>query len=147
MIEKTIKSYSKEDTFSLGYEIGQKVKTGDLIALDGELGAGKTLLTQGIGKGMGIKEHITSPSFALLNIYTEGKIPLFHFDAYRLSSYEEILDIGYEEYNQGQGVIVIEWASNIGDLPTDNIIRIRIEKDLNISKDYRLITIKGWEGK
>lgn len=111
------------------------------------MGAGKTLLTQGIGLALQIQENITSPTFAILNIYTTGKIPLYHFDAYRISSYEELIDIGYEEYNSGVGIIVIEWAKNIEDLPQDRLIKIEIERLNNVSVNARKININAYEGK
>lgn len=138
---------SPEETFDLGFKLGQILEQGDVITLDGNLGAGKTLFTQGIGKALGINEPVTSPTFAILNIYTTGSIPLFHFDAYRISSYDELIEIGYEEYNQGEGIIVIEWAKNISDLPMDSLIKIEIERLDDVSETARKITINTYEGK
>lgn len=143
----TVVTNSPEETFDIGYRIGKFLSGGDIVTLDGDLGAGKTLLTQGIGKALSIREDITSPTFSILNIYTSGRLPLYHFDAYRISSYDELFDIGYEEYNSGSGVIVIEWAKNIEDLPVENLIRITIERLNDFSLNTRRISINAYEGK
>lgn len=139
---------SPEETFDLACRIGGQLLKGDIVTLDGNLGAGKTLFTQGLGKALGVTEPVTSPTFAILNIYSTGKLPMFHFDAYRISSYDELVEIGFEEYNQGDGIIVVEWAKNIPELEYEKkLIQIDIERLDNMSVNARRITINTYEGK
>jgi tRNA threonylcarbamoyladenosine biosynthesis protein TsaE len=120
-VKVNIKSKSSEETEALGEKIGRLLKKGDIILLTGDLGAGKTVFAKGIGRGMGINDYITSPTFMLVNEHT-GKIPLYHFDVYRIADYSELYDIGYEEYFYGDGVCVIEWSEKIEPLlPKDNL--------------------------
>ncbi len=139
---------SSEETFDIAFKLGKMLAKGDVVTLDGNLGAGKTLFTQGLAKAMGITEPVTSPTFAILNIYTTGIVPLYHFDVYRISSYDELVEIGYEEYNQGDGIIVIEWANNIPELENEErLVKIDIERMDDVSENARRITIKTYEGK
>ena len=135
-------SRSTEETENIAYEFAEKLTGGEIITLDGDLGAGKTAFTRGLAKGLGISDGVSSPTFTIVNEYRNGKIPLFHFDVYRLESSDEMYDIGWEDYLSEGAVIVIEWAKNIADI-LDNCITINITKDLNISEDYRKIAIKG----
>jgi len=120
-MDLTIITKSPEDTQKLGKKISKLIKPGDLLAFYGELGAGKTCLIQGISRGLEVKDYVTSPSFTIINEY-KGKILVFHFDLFRLSNIEEILDLGYEEYFYGEGLTVIEWAEKIENLlPRDHL--------------------------
>jgi len=133
-------SYSADDTFSFGVQMGESCHPGDIILLNGDLGVGKTVFSQGIGKGLGIAEPISSPTFTVLQIYEEGRIPLYHFDVYRIADIEEMEEIGYEDYFYGQGVCLIEWASRIEEILPESAVAITIEKDLEQGVDYRKIT-------
>lgn len=130
-----------EETTLLGEKIGALLKTGDVIAMDGDLGAGKTHFTYGLAKAMGIDEYITSPTFTIVNEYRSGRLPLFHFDAYRLSCAEELYDIGYEDYLAQNGVCVIEWAVNVGEVFDGNTIYVEILRMDNVSENDRTITL------
>lgn len=115
------------DTREFGLELGKKLKPGDIIALIGDLGTGKTTLTKSIAEGLGITDVITSPTFTIVQEYHQGRLPLYHFDVYRINDIEEMYELGYEEYFFGQGVCVIEWADLIMELiPVESII-INIE--------------------
>lgn len=115
------------DMRKFGIELAKTLKPGDMIALIGDLGAGKTTLTKSIAEGLGITEMITSPTFTIVREYHEGRLPLYHFDVYRITSREEMYELGYEEYFFGQGVCVIEWADLIMDLIPENSIIINME--------------------
>ncbi len=134
-------SSSAQETFQIGEKIGRRCQPGDVLLLNGELGAGKTVFSQGIGKGLGITEPISSPTFTLLQIYEEGVTPLYHFDVYRISDVEEMEEIGYEDYFYGDGVCLVEWASLIEEILPEKCIRISIEKDLEKGFDFRNITV------
>jgi len=121
----TIKN--EEDTRAFGLELAQKLKPGDVIALIGDLGTGKTTLTKSIAEGLGISDMITSPTFTIVQEYASGRLPLYHFDVYRLCDPEEMYELGYEEYFFGQGVCVIEWADLIMEIIPEDSIFIRIE--------------------
>ena len=127
MVIQTFCTYSPEETQAIGVQIGQTLKPGDVVALIGELGAGKTCLTQGIARGVGIHadQLVNSPSYTLINEY-EGKIPIYHIDLYRLKSLEEILDLGVEEYLEGNGICIIEWADGMLNLLPENYLQITI---------------------
>jgi len=115
------------DTRNFGIALAQKLNPGDIVALIGDLGTGKTTLTKSIAEGLGIRETITSPTFTIVQEYTEGRLPLYHFDVYRINDPEEMYELGYEEYFFGQGVCVVEWADLIAELIPENSITIRIE--------------------
>ena len=121
-------SNSPEDTLDIGRIIGENLTGGDVVALTGELGAGKTYLTQGIAKGLGTPEgyYVTSPTFTLINEYP-GRIPLYHMDVYRLSGSRDLEDMGYEEYFYGDGVVVIEWAEKVDDIIPAEALLINLE--------------------
>lgn len=136
-----LKTHSFEETVEAGLKLGKVLKAGDVIWLSGDLGTGKTALTNGIAKALGIDAYITSPTFNLVNEY-EGRLPLYHFDVYRIVDSEEMFDIGFDEYLNNGGVTVIEWGEQISEiLPTD-IIRVTIEKNLQKGLDVREITIE-----
>lgn len=122
-----IKICSEQETFDYGYQLGQGLAPGSLIALTGDLGAGKTTLAKAIAKGLQIESMVTSPTFTIVQEYREGRLPLFHFDLYRIEDVEEMDELGYEEYFFGDGVCVVEWADKIEDLLPANSIRIHIE--------------------
>lgn len=134
-------STSAEMTAELGRKIGKALNPGDIICIDGNLGVGKTVFTQGVAEGLGITESVCSPTFTLVQEYHEGRIPLYHFDVYRISGPWDMDDLGYEEYFYGNGVCMIEWGSMIDELLPANTIFIKIEKDLEKGFDYRKITI------
>ncbi len=138
------KSYSPEETENIAFDFSKNLSGGQIITLDGDLGAGKTAFVRGIARGLEITDNVSSPTFTIVNEYRKGRIPLFHFDVYRISSEEEMFDIGWDDYISQNAVVVVEWASNIEQLfSEDGIIRIEITKDLSVSEDYRQITIKG----
>lgn len=122
----TIITKSPEETKKLGKEISKLVKPGDLLAFYGELGAGKTCFIQGISEGLEVKDYVTSPSFTIINEY-QGKIPIYHFDVFRVSNIEEIIELGYEEYFYGEGLTVIEWAEKIENLLPKDHLKIEIK--------------------
>ena len=138
-----IETHSAEETFELGKKIGQNAKAGELYCLTGDLGVGKTVFTQGLAAGLGITDPVNSPTFTILQIYEEGRIPFYHFDVYRIEDIEEMEEIGYEEYFDGEGVCLIEWANLIEEILPEEHIRIVIEKDLASGFDYRTIRIEG----
>ena len=137
----TVITKSPEQTELLGKKLAAFLRPGDVIAYYGDLGAGKTAFTRGLAAGLGIREAVTSPTYTIVNEYLSGRMPLFHFDMYRLSSSEELFDIGWEDYLSRGGVCAVEWSENVADALTD-AISITIEKDL-AQLDWRKITIEG----
>ena len=119
--------HNELDTREFGIELAEKLKPGDIVALIGDLGTGKTTLTKSIAEGLGIRGIITSPTFTIVQEYTEGRLPLYHFDVYRINDLEEMYELGYEEYFFGEGVCVVEWADQIMELIPGDSILIRIE--------------------
>jgi len=135
-------SFAVEDTENLGFILGQEAKKGDIFCLSGNLGAGKTVFTQGFAKGLGYEGRVTSPTFTLMNEYVGGRLPLYHFDLYRLEGGEEDLEsIGYEDYFFGKGVALVEWAELASNAIPESAIWIKITTDLDKSPDYRAIGI------
>ncbi len=141
-----IDSFSAEETFEIGKNIGKQVKPGDVYALLGDLGVGKTVFTQGFAQGLEIEETVCSPTFTIVQVYEEGRIPFYHFDVYRVGDVEEMYEVGYEDYVYGEGVSLIEWANLIEDILPNNRREIIIEKDLEKGFDYRKIIIKEVHG-
>lgn len=139
---KIIETYSAGETFELGRQIGQQAKAGEVYTLIGDLGVGKTVLTQGVAAGLDIEEPVNSPTFTIIQIYEEGRLPFYHFDVYRIGDVEEMDEIGYEDYFYGDGVCLIEWANLIEEILPETYRRITIEKDLKKGFDYRRITIE-----
>ena len=137
----TVITKSPEQTELLGKKLAELLRPGDVIAYYGDLGAGKTAFTRGLAAGLGIREAVTSPTYTIVNEYLSGRMPLFHFDMYRLSSSEELVDIGWEDYLARGGVCAVEWSENVADALTD-AISITIEKD-PAQLDWRKITIEG----
>ena len=141
-----IDSFCAKDTYELGEKIGQMAKPGVVISLTGDLGVGKTVFTQGLAKGLGIEEPVNSPTFTIVQVYEEGRLPLYHFDVYRIGDIEEMDEIGYEDYFYGEGVCLIEWADLIREILPEQMCRVTIEKDLEKGFDYRKITLEGFKG-
>ena len=142
MEEKLIlESRSEADTFALGVKIGSEAKPGEVYSIIGDLGAGKTALTKGVAAGLGIDEPVSSPTFTIVQVYEGGRLPLYHFDVYRIGDVEEMEEIGYEDYFYGEGVSLIEWANLIEEILTDKYTEMKIEKDLEKGFDYRKITV------
>ena len=140
-----IETYNAKETFCLGEKIGQQALPGQVYTLNGDLGVGKTVFTQGMAHGLEITEPISSPTFTIIQEYEEGRLPFYHFDVYRIGDIEEMEEIGYDDYFFGQGVCLIEWAELIKEILPSDIISITIEKDLEKGFDYRKITITGLE--
>lgn len=136
-----IETNSAEETFALGKALGEKASPGQIYTLDGDLGTGKTVFTQGVAAGLGITEAISSPTFTIIQEYDTGRLPLYHFDVYRIGDIEEMEEIGYDDYFFGEGICLIEWAELIREILPEHVIRITIEKDLEKGFDYRKITI------
>lgn len=141
-----IETTNPEETFALGQTLGRKAKAGQIYTLNGDLGVGKTVFTQGLASGLGITEAVSSPTFTIVQVYEEGRLPFYHFDVYRIGDIEEMEEIGYDDYFFGNGVCMIEWAELIEELIPEDSIHVVIEKDLEKGFDYRKITITGLEG-
>ena len=137
-----IESFSPEDTLELGKKMGREAQPGEVYTLVGDLGVGKTVFTQGIALGLEIEESICSPTFTIVQVYEEGRMPFYHFDVYRIGDIEEMDEIGYEDYFYGEGLCMIEWANLIEEILPSKRKEITIEKDLEKGFDYRKITIK-----
>lgn len=141
--KEIIESFSEEETFRLGMQLGKKAQKGDVFALLGDLGVGKTVFTKGVAAGLGISEPVNSPTFTIVQEYEGGRVPFYHFDVYRIGDVEEMEEIGYEDYFYGQGVSFVEWANLIKEIMPDNTTWITIEKNLKKGFDYRKIVIQG----
>ena len=134
-------TFSAEETYALGQKLGQEAESGSVYALIGDLGVGKTVFTQGVAAGLEIKDHINSPTFTIVQVYEEGRLPFYHFDVYRIGDPEEMEEIGYEDYFYGEGVCFVEWAKLIEELMPENTVTVTIEKNPEKGFDYRKITI------
>lgn len=137
-----IETYNHEETYEIGMRIGKEAKKGDIYTLTGDLGTGKTVFSQGLAAGLGISGPVNSPTFTILQIYEEGRLPLYHFDVYRIGDSIEMEEIGYDEYFFGDGVCLIEWAELIQDVIPERHTKVIIEKNLEKGFDYRIITIE-----
>jgi len=133
---------SPEETFALAKQLGEAVEPGTVFTLTGDLGVGKTVFAQGLAEGLGITEPINSPTFTIVQVYEEGRLPFYHFDVYRIGDVEEMEEIGYEDYFYGDGVCLVEWAELIGEILPQRRTQILIEKDLEKGFDYRRITLE-----
>ena len=140
-----IETKSPEETFQLGEELGRKAVPGQVFTLTGDLGVGKTVFTQGFAKGLGIEEPVNSPTFTIVQVYEEGRLPFYHFDVYRIGDVEEMEEVGFDDYVMGEGVSLIEWADLIEEILPEKRTEIRIEKDLEQGFDYRKITVEKLE--
>ena len=132
---------SPEETFALAKKLGEQAKPGTVYTLTGDLGVGKTVFAQGLARGLGIEDAINSPTFTIVQVYDEGRLPFYHFDVYRIGDIEEMDEIGYEDYFYGDGVCLVEWAELIEELLPENRVALLIEKDLEKGFDYRRITL------
>lgn len=140
---KKIETNSPEETFQIGEQIGKEALQGQVYCINGDLGVGKTVFTQGFAKGLGVADAVNSPTFTIIQEYTDGRLPLYHFDVYRIGDIEEMEEIGYEEYFFGEGICLIEWAALIQELIPQNAIWITIKKNLEKGLDYREIVVEG----
>lgn len=143
MAEIIFESNCSEDTAKFAMELASKALPGNVYTLIGDLGVGKTTFTQGFAKGLNIDEPVNSPTFTIVQIYEEGRIPFYHFDVYRIADPDEMYEIGYEDYFYGEGVSIIEWADLVKEIIPKDAIRIEIEKNLEKGVDYRKITVTG----
>ena len=141
MMREIVETNGERETFELGRRLGLSADAGQVFALIGDLGVGKTVFTKGLAVGLGIEEPVSSPTFTIVQIYDEGRIPFYHFDVYRIGEPEEMDEIGYEDYVYGQGVSLIEWADLIQEILPEHYTEIRIEKDLERGFDYQRISI------
>ena len=132
-------THSPEETEAVAQRLGKQLRPGTVLAYLGDLGAGKTAFTRGLAKGLGATDMVTSPTYTIVNEYLSGRLPLFHFDMYRLASSDDLWDIGWEDYLERGGVCAVEWSENVADAMED-AITVRIEK---LGEDTRRITIKG----
>lgn len=141
-MSKIMETFSAEETYTLGKKLGKQAKPGQVYTLIGDLGVGKTVFTQGVADGLDITEPINSPTFTIVQIYEEGRMPFYHFDVYRIGDVEEMDEIGYEDYFYGEGICLIEWANLIEEILPESYTQITIEKDLAKGFDYRRIIIE-----
>ena len=137
-----IETRSPQETFELGKKIGETAKPGQVYTLNGDLGVGKTVFTQGVAAGLGITEAVSSPTFTIVQVYEEGRLPFYHFDVYRIGDISEMDEIGYEDCFYGDGVSLIEWAQLIEEILPEHVTEITIEKDLEKGFDYRKIRVE-----
>lgn len=142
-MKSVVETRSAEETFAFGEKIGRECTPGQVYTLIGDLGVGKTVFTQGVARGLGITEPVNSPTFTILQVYEESRMPFYHFDVYRISDVEEMDEIGYEDCFYGEGVCLIEWANLIEEILPEHYQRITIEKDLEKGFDYRKITVEN----
>jgi len=143
MSVKIVETFSPEETMALGLSLGQSAFPGEIICLDGDLGCGKTVFTQGFARGLGVSDDVVSPTFTIIREYEDGRLPLYHFDVYRIGDPDEMEELGYEDYFYGPGVTLIEWSKLIEELIPKNALKILIEKDPARGDDYRRITAEG----
>lgn len=142
----SVDSFCAADTFEFGRLMGAKIEPKAVICLSGDLGTGKTVFSKGFAKGLGIDEPVVSPTFTILQEYREGRLPLFHFDTYRIDDPEEMDEIGFDDYLYGDGVCLIEWAEKVETLLPDKFYRVYIEKQPQKGNDYRKITLEVRKG-
>ena len=140
---KIYETWSAEETSALSEKIATDAEAGTVFTLTGDLGVGKTVFTQGFAKGLGIEEPVNSPTFTIVQVYDEGRLPFYHFDVYRIGDVDEMDEIGYEDYFYGDGISMVEWANLIEEIIPEDAVKITIEKDLSKGVDYRKITVEG----
>ena len=142
---RTTETGSAQETWQAGYEMGKCARPGQVVALIGDLGVGKTVFTQGFAAGLGVREQVNSPTFTILQVYEDGRLPLYHYDVYRIGDSEEMFETGWDEYVCSEGVCLVEWADLIpdliGELPAGSVTRVEICKDPGKGYDYRKITV------
>ena len=136
-----IESNCEKETYELGCRLGQEARAGQVYTLVGDLGVGKTVFTKGLAAGLGIEEPVSSPTFTIVQVYEEGRLPFYHFDVYRIGYVEEMDEVGFEDYVYGEGVSLIEWANLIEEILPQHYTEVKIEKDLEKGFDYRRISI------
>ena len=136
-----IESNCEKETYELGCRLGQEARAGQVYTLVGDLGVGKTVFTKGLAAGLGIEEQVSSPTFTIVQVYEEGRLPFYHFDVYRIGDVEEMDEVGFEDYVYGEGVSLIEWANLIEEILPQHYTEVKIEKDLEKGFDYRRISI------
>ncbi len=137
-----IETNSAEETFALGKKLGEEAGAGAVFTLNGDLGVGKTVFAQGFAEGLGITGAVNSPTFTILQVYEEGRLPLYHFDVYRIEDPEEMYEVGFDDYLYGQGVCLIEWAEMVAEMLPEDYTAVTIEKAPEKGFSYRKITIK-----
>ena len=137
----TFESFSTDDTQKIAKNLAENAQAGHIYALDGELGAGKTAFSKGFAKGLGIVRDISSPTFAIINEYTCGRLPLYHFDVYRLQSSDDFFDAGLDDYFYAGGVSLIEWSQIVKDALPPHTTYIKIEKDFEKGENFRRVII------
>lgn len=137
-----VETNSEKETYELGFSIGREAKPGEIYALAGDLGVGKTVFTKGVAAGLGVKEQVNSPTFTIVQVYDSGRLPFYHFDVYRIGDPEEMEEIGYEDYFYGEGLCMVEWAGLIEELMPERTKWITIEKNPQKGFDYRKVTIE-----
>lgn len=138
-----IETYGPKETFALGKQLGEQAKPTEVYCLNGDLGVGKTVFTQGFADGLGIEGPVNSPTFTILQQYEDGRLPLYHFDVYRIGDVSEMEEIGYEDCFYGDGVSLVEWSNLIGEILPEHVVTVLIEKDMAKGDDYRKITVEG----
>jgi len=136
-----IESFRAQDTYEIGYRMGSQAVKGQVYCINGDLGVGKTVFTQGFAKGMGVDEPVNSPTFTIVQVYEGRNMPLYHFDVYRIGDIAEMEEIGYEEYFYGDGVCLIEWAKLIDEILPEDRVTVNIRKNPDKGYDYREIEI------
>ncbi len=141
-MKRTFESMTEKTTYEYAKAMGEKAEPGQVIALIGEMGAGKTVFAKGFAKGLGINEIVSSPTFTLVQIYDDGKLPLYHFDVYRISDESEMDETGFEDYISGEGVTLVEWADRIQDMMPEDTVWIRMYKDPEVDPEYRRLVIE-----
>lgn len=140
--KQIVESFSERETYQIARELAERSVAGEVYCLSGDLGVGKTVFTKGFAAGLGIQEPVSSPTFTIVQIYEEGRLPLYHFDVYRIEDIEEMEEIGYEDCFYGEGVCLVEWAELIRDILPKNCKKIRIEKNPEKGYDYRKIELE-----
>ena len=140
-----IETFDPKETYDLGVKMGEQAQAGQVICLNGDLGVGKTVFTQGFAAGLGIAGPVNSPTFTIVQQYEDGRLPLYHFDVYRIGDISEMDEIGYEDCFYGQGVTLIEWSELIGEILPEHVTEVTIEKDMEKGFDYRRIRVEEKE--
>ncbi|MBR3367319.1 MAG: tRNA (adenosine(37)-N6)-threonylcarbamoyltransferase complex ATPase subunit type 1 TsaE [Lachnospiraceae bacterium] len=141
-----MESHSREETLAIGRKLGEAAQAGEIYALVGDLGTGKTVFSKGFAEGLGVTETVSSPTFTILQIYEDGRLPLYHFDVYRIEEPEEMEEVGLDEYLEGDGVCLIEWPERIAEMLPAQVRTVRIERDPERDPSWRRITISDTEG-
>ena len=142
---KIYETNSEKETFDIGVKLGKIAVQGQIVCLDGDLGTGKTVISKGFANGLGVTTHVTSPTFTIINVYDEGRLPFYHFDVYRIGDPYEMDEIGYDEYFFGSGVTMVEWSKLIEELIPKNALRITVSKEIEKGLDYRQIIVEEIE--